>query len=118
MKVVNDLFIDLSTIPDQAVGRFVNHLDGLTSNWLNICKGVTQNSVLGPLLFSVYINCLGQNLDGVKLHFYADDTLIYCAGSCITKAGAKLQAVFNIIQIQLSQRQLDEAHTSSLQTAS
>lgn len=31
-----------------------------------------------------------------NLHFYADDTVIYCAGFSITEA--KLQAVFNVIQ--------------------
>lgn len=38
--------------------------------------------------------------------FYADDTVIYCAGPFIAEALAKLQDVFNIIQIQLSQLKL------------
>lgn len=41
-------------------------------------KGVSQRSVLGPLLFSIYLSCLDFNIDNVRLHFYADDTIVYC----------------------------------------
>ena len=62
-----------------------------------ISMGCLQvGSVLGPLLFSIYINSLGENVDGATLHFYAEDTVMYCAGPSIK------EAVFNIIQTQLS----------------
>ena len=51
-------------------------LNGFYSDYVNIESGVPQGSVLGPLLFLVYINDLESNiLSNVK--FFADDTMLY-----------------------------------------
>ena len=41
-----------------------------------IAHGVLQDSILGPLLFLVYINDLPLNIQEAKLVLYADDTNI------------------------------------------
>ena len=38
---------------------------------------VPQTSILGPLLFVVYIDDLLQGLENYSINMYADDTVVY-----------------------------------------
>ena len=51
-------------------------LNGQTSKWSQIKAGVPQGSVLGPLLFLVYINDLTEGLTS-NIKLFADDTSIF-----------------------------------------
>lgn len=48
------------------------------SSWAKVESGIPQGSILGPLLFIIYINELPNICDsGSKLYLYADDAKIY-----------------------------------------
>ena len=44
------------------------------SDFLPVTTGVPQGSLLGPLLFSVYVNDLSQSLNKCEVDSYVDDT--------------------------------------------
>ena len=49
-------------------------INGYDSNLADTKFGVPQGSVLGPLLFLIYVNDLNQALKFCKVHHFADDT--------------------------------------------
>ena len=51
-------------------------LNGKSSDWAPILSGVPQGSVLGPLLFLIFINDLEAGIKS-QVKFFADDTSLY-----------------------------------------
>ena len=51
-------------------------LNGARSDWTDVVSGVPQGSVLGPLLFVVYVNDLPEVVQS-SVQLFADDTKIY-----------------------------------------
>ena len=51
-------------------------LNGSSSRWVNVTSGVPQGSVLGPLLFILYVNDITDGLQST-LEMFADDSKLY-----------------------------------------
>jgi hypothetical protein len=62
--------------------------EGSTSELSPVISGVPQGSILGPLLFILYVNDMADIIHpGCKLALYADDAKVYCTikdyGDCL-----------------------------------
>ena len=66
----------------------------LKSSQYNINLSIPQGSILGPLLFNVYINDIKNSVNKLKLVLYADD-------SCFYASGPDLNSVINVINEEL-----------------
>ncbi len=87
-----DFFISYLSDRHQRVG-----INGSYSEYSRVESGVPQGSVLGPLLFLIYINDLEQNLKS-NVKFYADDTMLYSVVQDPIVSAANLNHDLNLIQ--------------------
>ena len=70
-------------------------LDGRTSSAVPMTSGVPQGSVLGPLLFFIYINYINTSITS-DIRLFANDTIIY-RRILTTADTARLQDDINIL---------------------
>ena len=68
------------------------------SSWSEIIAGVPQGSILGPLLFNIFINDIFLFPEKCFLSNYADDNTLYAIGNNMTDVKEKLFHDFNIIE--------------------
>ena len=86
--------------------QFMN-MNSENSNLQIVKRGVPQGSILGPLLFLVYINDIGSNANIIgKLLLYADDTVL-------TENSPSETGDLKYLQTWLAQNKVDLNYTKS-----
>ena len=71
-------------------------VNGIKSDWAHVLSGVPQGTVLGPLLFSLYINAITTNSDS-DIGLFADDCHWWCV--CILSRIAQTTAALSRLKI-------------------
>jgi hypothetical protein len=77
------------------------YVNNSKSSDLDINIGVPQGSVLGPLLFILYINDLPLQLQSVLVNIFADDTLISASAKTFKEAAEILNRNLKIVSVWL-----------------
>ena len=66
-------------------------LNGQNSSWENVNAGIPQGSILGPLLFLIYINNLSNGVSSSDCKLFADDTSLFSVVNDIQSSAATLR---------------------------
>ena len=77
-------------------GQMVTIL-GSNSSFKTIARGVPQGSILGPILFLVFINDLRLYMNHCNSYLFADDTTLHTLGKTIPEIQHKLQMDLNSV---------------------
>jgi len=72
-------------------------IDNTYSKWGKISYGVPQGSVLGPLLFNIFLCDLFMFLPETNIANYADDNTPYCTGKNVTEVLSNLEHISNVL---------------------
>ena len=87
--IINDWFSSYlnNRLQSTQIGPYI-------SNKANVSYGIPQASVLGPLIFLLYVNDIHQCSNKLKFYLFADDTNILYADK-------NLKSLENIVNIEL-----------------
>ena len=67
-------------------------LQNTSSDWIDLHQGVPQGTILGPLLFNLYVNSMQSAIqDSCELVQYADDTFLFVFHECLNTAISQLE---------------------------
>ena len=77
-------------------------VDGCTSDYVSITSGVPQDSILGPILFSMFINDLPTTVHStVSTAYFADNSTFFVSADNIDSIESKLNIVSCVFTQQM-----------------
>ena len=76
-------------LSDSTINWFSSYLDrtqelsydGQTSSCIRVKSGIGQGTIIGPIVFLIYINNIVNMLPNVHINMYVDDCILYCTGN-------------------------------------
>lgn len=86
--------------------RIVVDVGGTTSSPYNVNLGVAQGSILGPLIFVIFVNDMRDSVVGGHLINYADDTSMVLAGETVEELSAAVASVISDLKRWCSRNRL------------
>ena len=63
-------------------------INGVFSDWASVTSGVPQGTVLGPLLFLLYVNDLDCIIRHSTIRLFADDVLLYATANTMEECSS------------------------------
>ena len=96
LGITGDLLIWLRGFLTPRCQRVV--INGQFSSWLPVTSGVPQGSVLGPLLFLLYVNDISSVVSNSTVKLFADDVTIYKEIVCPADIDLLQLDLSNIVQ--------------------
>lgn len=82
------------------------YLENDQSAWSKVAIGVPQGSILGPLLFTLYINDLPTVINHCDVNIYADDTEIHSSNSSLPTLTSHIQEDLDSVDVWMSSNRL------------
>ena len=76
------------------------HIPGGSSHWLPIEASAPHGSILGPLLFLIYINDMVTNIKST-VRLFADDTSLYLIVDGPVEAARRLKSDLKLLNISV-----------------